>query len=163
MPCRKMRGNQQDIYDNGKAVNHHILVSLAYDNKTIITYKQSIVNTYYKLKGAETMQENDIQLTANEIQEIDSGNIRGRCGMRGSNCWQIRHMRCGLFKREVIRLLDKVFATDADVTALTAQITALEARVAALEASGGAVLPNVAANATTLTPGSPATATVVVS
>ena len=81
-------------------------------------------------------------------------NVRGSCG--STQCRNMSHFRCPRFRQEVIRLLDKVFATDADFAALLA-------RVEALEASGGAALPNVMANATTLPPSTPATANVTVS
>ena len=94
---------------------------------------------------------------------METENIRGLCGSTNINtCRQMSHFRCPRFRREVIRLLDKVFATDADVTALTAQVATLEARVAALEASGGGTLPNVAANAITVPSTNPATANVTV-
>jgi len=84
---------------------------------------------------------------------MENENIRGGCG--STRCFQLSHFRCPRFKNEVIRLLDKVFATDKDVSDLLK-------RIEALEASGGAVLPNITAQAETLPPSSQATANVVV-
>ena len=51
------------------------------------------------------MDENNIQLTDNDIQAIQ--NVRGNCSSRGIPCRHLVQFRCPRYRRAIIQLLDK--------------------------------------------------------
>ena len=58
----------------------------------------------------------DIDIKASLDSNVDESRIVGTCGNRGTRCFHLRHTRCPIFRREVIKLLDKYMEHHGGIT-----------------------------------------------